>query len=129
MLGEELDASLRTGNPSYLCKSEDLSPLTLTSTFPDPVGLNADSSGDSFLFFMDYKSGCPPSPPHGYRHGHMASGGRGHVAAALQQQLLSYSENAENEGEEVEYLEEEELQVRTSTPAPTPTGHTPLLLW
>lgn len=32
----------------------------------------------------------------------------------LEEQLLSYSENAENEGEEVEYLEEEELQVRMS---------------
>lgn len=32
----------------------------------------------------------------------------------LEEQLLSYSENAENEGEEVEYLEEEELQVRVS---------------
>lgn len=57
---------------------------------------------------MDYKSSCP--------RGHVASGGRGHVAASLEEQLLSYGENAENEGEEVEYLEEEEeLQVHTST--------------
>lgn len=34
------------------------------------------------------------------------------MSEALEEQLLSYGENAENEGEEVEYLEEEELQVR-----------------
>lgn len=38
------------------------------------------------------------------------------MSALLEEQLLSYSENAENEGQEVEYLEEEEeeLQVRMS---------------
>lgn len=35
----------------------------------------------------------------------------------LEEQLLRYSENAENEGEEVEYLEEEELQVRSHLPS------------
>lgn len=88
-----------------------MSPSTLTMTFADAAGLNADSSGDSFLFFMDYKSSCPASPPHAYRQGPVASGGRGHMAHALEEQLLSYSDNAENEGGEVEYLEEEELQV------------------
>lgn len=76
---------------------------------------------------MDYKSGCPA---HAYRHG--ASGGRGHMSEALEEQLLSYSENAENEGEEVEYLEEEELQVRTpQEPSPTPRHAvlTPWLPW
>lgn len=34
--------------------------------------------------------------------------------AALEEQLLSYSENAENEGEEEEYLEEEVLQVHAA---------------
>uniref|UniRef100_H3CAK3 Calmodulin binding transcription activator 2 n=1 Tax=Tetraodon nigroviridis TaxID=99883 RepID=H3CAK3_TETNG len=92
MLGEELDATLRTG-----------------------TGLNADSSRDSFLFFMDYKSSCSPSPPHSYPHGRVAGGGRGHMSEALEEQLLSYGENAENEGEEVEYLEEEELQVDMAT--------------
>lgn len=33
------------------------------------------------------------------------------MSATLEEQLLSYSENAENEGEEEEYLEEEVLQV------------------
>lgn len=66
---------------------------------------------------MDYKSSCPPSPHHAYRHGHIASGGRGHMSDVLEEQLLGFSENAENEGEEVEYLEEEELQVTTSMTA------------
>lgn len=37
------------------------------------------------------------------------------AAATLEEQLLRYSENAENEGEEEAYLEEEVLQVLTST--------------
>lgn len=91
-----------------------MSPVTLTLTFPAPVGLNADSSRD-FLFFMDYKSSCSRAHMASGGRAHMASGGRGHMADSLEEQLLSYSENAENEGEEVEYLEEEELQVHTST--------------
>lgn len=53
----------------------------------------------------------------------------------LEEQLLSYSENAENEGEEVEYLEEEELQVRRSflsppsSPCTTGTLSRCVLLW
>lgn len=85
--------------------------LTLTLTNHNRVGLTADTSRDSFLFFMDYKSSCPHSP----HHGHIVGGGRGHMSDLLEEQLLTYSENAENEGEEVEYLEEEEeLQVHTS---------------
>lgn len=83
--------------------------LTLTLSLT-PVGLNADASRDSFLFFMDYKSSCPPPPSHAFHHSHMSE--------ALEEQLLSYSENAENEGEEVEYLEEEEVQ---DTPEPRPS--------
>ncbi len=64
---------------------------------------------------MDYESTSPPSPSHTHTypntHAHTASGQRAHMAATLEEQLLSYSENAENEGEE-EYLEEEVLQVR-----------------
>lgn len=55
---------------------------------------------------MDYESACPPSP------GHIHHGGgdqRDHMAT-LEEQLLRYSENAENEGED-EYLEEKMLQV------------------
>lgn len=49
-----------------------------------------------------------------YEH---ASPGQTHTAAAtLEAQLLNYSENAENEGEDEEYLEEEVLQVRTGQP-------------
>lgn len=104
--------------------------MTLTLTFVAPAGLNAASSRDAFLFFMDYKSGYPPSPSHAYRHGHVASGGRGHMSEALEEQLLSYSENAENEGEEVEYLEEEELQVGTPSLEPSfKPVITPLLPW
>lgn len=55
---------------------------------------------------MDYESACPPSPS----HTRGAGGQRAHMT--LEEQLLSYSENAENEGGEEEYLEEEVLQVQ-----------------
>lgn len=55
------------------------------------------------------------SPANTYTHVHTAGGRRQHTAAAtLEEQLLRYSENTENEGEE-EYLEEEVLQVLTLT--------------
>lgn len=57
---------------------------------------------------MDYESACPPSPS----HTRGAGGQRAHMAVTLEEQLLSYSENAENEGGEEEYLEEEVLQVQ-----------------
>lgn len=122
MLGEELEASLSSGNQRHLfqesalvCLGSGLGLANPTLTSPNPPGLNADASRDSFLFFMDYKSSCPPPPAHTYRRGHIVGGGRGHMSDLLEEQLLSYSENAENEGEEVEYLEEEEeLQVRRS---------------
>lgn len=56
---------------------------------------------------MDYESACPPSPGHIHHHG--GGGQRDHMVT-LEEQLLSYSENAENEGED-EYLEEKMLQV------------------
>lgn len=85
--------------------------------------MNPGGSRDSPLYLMEYES-TPPDPTHGY--GHMASGRRSHVAA-LEEQLLSYSENAENEGEEEAYLEEEVLQVRPYTPgALTPMRRSPL---
>lgn len=52
---------------------------------------------------MDYENASPT-----YTH---TTGGRRSHAATLEEHLLSYSENAENEGEEEEYLEEEVLQV------------------
>lgn len=57
---------------------------------------------------MEYESACPPSPS----RTHGSGGPRAHMAARLEEQLLSYSENAENEGGDEEYLEEEVLQVR-----------------
>lgn len=72
------------------------------------AGLNPGVSGDSALYLMDYK--CPRSPG----HSHKAAGPRAHMATTLGEQLLSYSENAENQGKgEEEYLEEEVLQVRS----------------
>lgn len=74
----------------------------------NPAGLNHGGSRDSPLYLMDYESACPPSPGHTHTYPHTHTAG-GHMAATLE--LLSYSENAENEGEEEEYLEEEVLQV------------------
>ncbi|XP_041635223.1 calmodulin-binding transcription activator 2 [Cheilinus undulatus] len=75
------------------------------------TGLNPCSSRDSPLYLMDYESTSPPSPG----HTHTPGGRRAHMAVTLEEQLLSYSENAENEGEEEEYLEEEVLQVDMAT--------------
>ncbi|XP_078020370.1 calmodulin-binding transcription activator 2 isoform X1 [Epinephelus lanceolatus] len=91
MWGEEPNAEPSTGN----------------------AGLNPSGSRDSPLYLMDYESACPPSPTH--THPHTAGGRRAHTAVTLEEQLLSYSENAENEGEEEEYLEEEVLQVDMAT--------------
>lgn len=68
---------------------------------------------------MDYESTCPPSP--GCLH-HSAGGQRDHMAT-LEAQLLSYSENAENEGED-EYLEEKMLQVCSPGPLCHAQTHT-----
>lgn len=66
---------------------------------------------------MDYESASPGhTNTYTHAHAHMAGGRRSHAAAALEEQLLSYSENAENEGEEEEYLEEEVLQVQMQFP-------------
>ncbi|XP_030287519.1 calmodulin-binding transcription activator 2-like [Sparus aurata] len=56
----------------------------------------------------------PPLPQPHLPTPNMVGGRRAHMAATLEEQLLSYSENAENEGEE-EYLEEEVLQVDMAT--------------
>ncbi|KAM6909381.1 calmodulin-binding transcription activator 2 [Xenentodon cancila] len=67
------------------------------------TGLNPGASRDSPLYLMDYENTSP------------AVGGRcSHMAPTLEEQLLTYSENAENEEEE-EYLEEEVLQVDMAT--------------
>lgn len=66
------------------------------------TGLNPSSSRDSPLHLMDYESASL---------GPVQSAGGRRAHAALEEQLLSYSENAENEGEEEAYLEEEVLQV------------------
>lgn len=72
------------------------------------TGLTPGGSRDSPLYLMDYESSSP-----GHTHGYgAAASGR---PATLEEQLLSYSENAENEGEEEEYLEEEVLQVDMAT--------------
>ncbi|TKS93332.1 Calmodulin-binding transcription activator 2 [Collichthys lucidus] len=94
-----------------------LPPVSMWGEEPNPgpgTGLNPGSSRDSSLYLMDYES-ASPGHTHTYLHTHMAGGGRrAHITATLEEQLLSYSENAENEGEEEEeeeYLEEEVLQV------------------
>ncbi|XP_013771502.1 calmodulin-binding transcription activator 2 [Pundamilia nyererei] len=74
------------------------------------TGLNPGGSRDSPLHLMDYES---VSASHAQSYMHTASRRRSH--ATLEEQLLSYSENAENEGEEEAYLEEEVLQVDMAT--------------
>lgn len=78
--------------------------LPLNAVMSDVAGLG--SSKNLPVCLMDYESTCPPSPGH-LHHG---SSQRDHMTA-LEEQLLSYSENTENEGED-EYLEERMLQVR-----------------
>lgn len=81
--------------------------------------MNPGGSRDSSLYLMDYES-ASPGHTHTYLHTHMAGGGRrAHITATLEEQLLSYSENVENEGEEEEYLEEEVLQVNPNHRAPS----------
>nr|XP_046236686.1 calmodulin-binding transcription activator 2 isoform X2 [Scatophagus argus] len=106
-------------SPSSLPLSS-LPPVSMWGEEPNAglsTGLNPGGSRDSPLYLMDYESACPPSIGHThiYPHTHAAGGQRAHMAAALEEQLLSYSENAENEGEEEEYLEEEVLQVDMAT--------------
>lgn len=72
--------------------------------FCNVAGLGCSKSLPVYL--MDYESTCPPIP--GQLH-HSGGGQRDHMAT-LEEQLLSYSENAENEGE-VEFLEEKMPQV------------------
>ncbi|XP_078020371.1 calmodulin-binding transcription activator 2 isoform X2 [Epinephelus lanceolatus] len=102
-------------SPSSLPLSS-LPPVSMWGEEPNAepsTGLNPSGSRDSPLYLMDYESACPPSPTH--THPHTAGGRRAHTAVTLEEQLLSYSENAENEGEEEEYLEEEVLQVDMAT--------------
>lgn len=77
------------------------------------TGVNAGSSREFPLYLMDYES-ASPCHAHIYTHTASTSGRRLHTTSStvtLEEELLSYSENAENEGEEEEYLEEEVLQV------------------
>ncbi|XP_049424181.1 calmodulin-binding transcription activator 2 isoform X2 [Epinephelus fuscoguttatus] len=102
-------------SPSSLPLSS-LPPVSMWGEEPNAepsTGLNPSGSRDSPLYLMDYESACPPSPTH--TQPHTAGGRRAHTAVTLEEQLLSYSENAENEGEEEEYLEEEVLQVDMAT--------------
>ncbi|KAM3590589.1 uncharacterized protein V6R79_012272 [Siganus canaliculatus] len=108
-------------SPSSLSSSSSSLPVSPPSPSshppPPPVSVWGEepcsglSSGDTglvpaaSLHLMDYESAAPPSPGHAHR---------AHLAATLEEQLLSFSENAENEGEE-EYLEEEVLQVDMAT--------------
>ncbi|KAM8746882.1 LOW QUALITY PROTEIN: calmodulin-binding transcription activator 2 [Acanthopagrus schlegelii] len=110
-------SSLPVSPPSPSSLPLSLPPVSMWGEEPSGVlssGLNPGGSRDAHLYLMDYESGSPPSPSHTYPHAHMAGGRRAHMAATLEEQLLSYSENAENEGEE-EYLEEEVLQVDMAT--------------
>ncbi|XP_076581450.1 calmodulin-binding transcription activator 2 isoform X2 [Chaetodon auriga] len=95
-------------SPSSLPLSS-LPPVSMWGEEPNAglsTGVNPGGSRDSPLYLMDYESACPTSPG----HARAAGGQRAHMAATLEEQLLSYSENAENEGEEEEeYLEEEEV--------------------
>ncbi|MEQ2315277.1 hypothetical protein AMECASPLE_020607 [Ameca splendens] len=80
---------------------------------PNPTfsaGLNTGGFRDASLYLMDYENAPPTNTDL-----HTAGGRRPHSAAALEEQLLSYSENAENEGEDEDYLEEEVLQVDMAT--------------
>ncbi|CAK6980917.1 LOW QUALITY PROTEIN: calmodulin-binding transcription activator 2 [Scomber scombrus] len=108
-------SSLPVSPPSP--SSLPLSSLPLLSMWGEEA--NVSTSRDPHLYLMDYESACPPSPghTHAFPHAHTAGGRRrAHVSVAtLEEQLLSYSENAENEGEEEEYLEEEVLQVDMAT--------------
>ncbi|XP_017297638.2 calmodulin-binding transcription activator 2 isoform X2 [Kryptolebias marmoratus] len=85
--------------PSVSVWGEEPNPALLT-------GLTSGGSRDSSLYLMDYENAAPA---------HTAGGRRPHTTATLEEQLLRYSENAENEGEEEEYLEEEVLQVDMAT--------------
>ncbi|XP_047241523.1 calmodulin-binding transcription activator 2 isoform X3 [Girardinichthys multiradiatus] len=73
-------------------------------------GLNAGGFRDASLYLMDYENAPPTNTDL-----HTAGGRQPHSAATLEEQLLSYSENAENEGEDEDYLEEEVLQVDMAT--------------
>ncbi|XP_071315382.1 calmodulin-binding transcription activator 2 isoform X2 [Trachinotus anak] len=93
------------------------SSLSLSSVRPASMwgeepntGLKPRGSRDSPLYLMDYESASPS-----HTHAYTPAGRRSHAAATFEEQLLSYSENTENEGEEEEYLEEEVLQVDMAT--------------
>ncbi|XP_060886692.1 calmodulin-binding transcription activator 2 isoform X1 [Labrus mixtus] len=104
-------------SPSSLPLSS-LPPVSMWAEEPNAglsTGLTPCGSRDSPLYLMDYENASPPSPGHTYPHTRTVGGRRAHMAATLEEQLLSYSENAENEGEEEEYLEEEVLQVDMAT--------------
>ncbi|XP_026177533.1 calmodulin-binding transcription activator 2 isoform X1 [Mastacembelus armatus] len=102
--------SVSPPSPSSLPLSS-VPPVSMWGEEPDATfstGLIPGSSRDSPLYLMDYESTSPG-------HTHTAGGRRPHAATTLEEQLLSYSENAENEGEEEAYLEEEVLQVDMAT--------------
>ncbi|KAG7233219.1 hypothetical protein INR49_007379 [Caranx melampygus] len=75
-------------------------PVAMWGGGPDAgfsTGLNPRGSTDSPLYLMDYESSAH-SHTHSYTHTPAVRGA--HAAATLEEQLLSYSENAENEGGE-----------------------------
>ncbi|XP_024120422.1 calmodulin-binding transcription activator 2 [Oryzias melastigma] len=92
-------------------------PLPLVSmwgeggTAPFSTGLNPGRPRDSHLYLMDFET-ASPSQTHSYTQ--LVGGRRSHTAA-LEEQLMSYSENTENEGEEEAYMEDEVLQVDMAT--------------
>ncbi|XP_022625061.1 calmodulin-binding transcription activator 2 [Seriola dumerili] len=109
-------SSLPVSPPSASSLSlSSLPPVSMWGEEPNAgfsTGLSPRGSRDSPLYLMDYESA---SPGHTHSYTHAAAGRRLHTAVTFEEQLLSYSENAENEGEEEEYLEEEVLQVDMAT--------------
>ncbi|XP_014905660.1 calmodulin-binding transcription activator 1 [Poecilia latipinna] len=97
--------SISPSSPSFIQSTVPLASMWREE--PNPTvstgnpGLTASGSRD----LMDYKNAPPTDTP-------PQSAGR---RALLEEQLLSYGENAENEGEEEEYLEDEVLQVDMAT--------------
>ncbi|XP_034020091.1 calmodulin-binding transcription activator 2 isoform X2 [Thalassophryne amazonica] len=100
---------------SSLSFSSSLPPLSM---WEEPkgnlsTGLNPSGSRGPCLNLMHYESDCTASPGHAHVHSHQQRPPS--TSVVLEEQLLCYGENAENEGEEEEYLEEDMLQVDMAT--------------
>ncbi|XP_068611691.1 calmodulin-binding transcription activator 2 [Brachionichthys hirsutus] len=92
-----------SSSSSLSMSSLPVSPLPVSMCGEEPnaglsAGVNRGRARDFPVHFMDYETECPPSLGHA------------HIATTLEEQLLSYGENVENEG-----VEEEVLQVDMAT--------------